>query len=193
MLFLLKSFRSVEEYKKGIKRVLITEQEIEEGVRRAAAYVDGIYDGAPILLVCILKGGVIFASDLCKAVSVPCELGFMRTKSYFDSTSPVCSVSITLDLDYDIRGYHVVVVEDIIDTGCTLHEVLAMLKVRAPLSLRVITLLDKPSRRVVDFSADMALFTIPDLFAVGYGLDYGEYYRNLPYIAELDPDLTESA
>lgn len=182
----MKQFTSIDDFKRGLGGVVITEEEIRFGIKKAAAYVDALYDGKPILLVSILKGGVVFASDICKAVTVPCELGFMRTQSYYDSTSPVCSVSITLDLDYDIQGYHVVIVEDIIDTGCTLNEVLKMLRVRSPLSLHVITLLDKPSQRMVDIDADLSLFTVPDIFVVGYGLDYGEYYRNLPYIAELN-------
>ena len=123
-------------------------------------------------------------ADLCRAVSVPCEIGFMCAKSYYEGTQSSGVVKITMDLDRDISQYHVVIVEDIIDTGRTLNDVVKVLKARNPLSLRVITLLDKPSRRVVDFKADMSLFTIPDYFVIGYGLDCAEQYRNLPYIAE---------
>ena len=108
----------------------------------------------------------------------------MAAKSYYEDTQSSGIVKITMDLQQDISSYHVIIVEDIIDTGRTLNDVVRLLKTRNPVSLRVITLLDKPDRRVVDFQADYVLFTIPDLFVIGYGLDYGEYYRNLPYIAE---------
>jgi len=133
--------------------------------------------------VSILKGAFVFLADLCRAVSVPCEIGFMCAKSYYQGTTSTGVVQITMDLEQNISGYHVVIVEDIIDTGRTLHDVVKLLRARNPLSLRVVTLLDKPSRRLVDFEADYSLFTIPDHFAVGYGLDCGEYFRNLPYIA----------
>ena len=123
-------------------------------------------------------------ADVCRAVTVPCEVGFMCAKSYYSGTVSAGVVKITMDLDQDISGYHVIIVEDIIDTGRTLNDIVRMLKARNPVSLRVVTLLDKPSRRLVDFKADIALFTIPDHFVIGYGLDCGEFYRNLPYIAE---------
>ena len=127
-------------------------------------------------------------ADLCRAVSVPCEIGFMCAKSYYSGVSSSGVVKITMDLDQEIDKYHVVIVEDIIDTGRTLNDIVKMLKNRNPLSLRVVTLLDKPSRRVVDFVADYALFTVPDHFVIGYGLDCAELYRNLPYIAEYNCD-----
>ena len=171
-------------YNAKIKRVIITKEEIAAAIEKAGKEIDKIYDGRPILLVSILKGAFVFMADLCRAVSVPCEIGFMCAKSYYSGTVSTGNVTITMDLDQDIANYHVVIVEDIIDTGRTLKDVVAMLKERNPLSLRVVTLLDKPSRRLVDFQADMALFTIPDHFVIGYGLDCAEYYRNLPYIAE---------
>lgn len=125
-------------------------------------------------------------ADLCRAVTVPCEIGFMCAKSYYNGTVSSGIVQITMDLEQDISRYHVIIVEDIIDTGRTLNDVVKLLRARNPLSLRVFTLLDKPSRRLVDFHADFSLFTIPDHFVIGYGLDCGEYYRNLPYIAEYD-------
>lgn len=173
-----------EEFVRGIKRVLITEAEIQEGVKKAGKEIDKLYDGRPILLVSILKGAFVFMADVCRAVSVPCEVGFMCAKSYYEGTVSSGVVQITMDLSQDISNYHVVILEDIIDTGRTLNDIVALLKSRNPLSLKVITLLDKPSRRVVDFQPDMALFTIPDHFVIGYGLDCGEYYRSLPYIAE---------
>ncbi|MDE6020164.1 MAG: hypoxanthine phosphoribosyltransferase [Ruminococcus sp.] len=176
----------LKEYETKIKKILITEAEIKEKIRFAAKKIDELYDGTPILLVSILKGAFVFMADLCRAVTVPCEIGFMAASSYYDGTISSGNIKITLDLSQDISGYHVIIVEDIIDTGQTLKDITELLKKRSPLSLRVITLLDKPSRRVTDFEADMTLFTIPDKFVIGYGLDYGEHYRNLPYIAEYD-------
>ena len=175
---------NLTEYNSKIKRIIITEEEIKAAIEKAGKEIDKIYDGRPILLVSILKGAFVFLSDLCRAVSVPCEIGFMCAKSYYQGTVSTGVVKITMDLDQDISKYHVIIVEDIIDTGRTLKDVFGMLKQRNPLSLRVVTLLDKPERRIVDFEADMALFTIPDHFVIGYGLDCAEYYRNLPYIAE---------
>lgn len=180
----MKKIHSVEDYQSRIKRVLITEDEIKEAIAKAGKVIDSYYDGRPILLVSILKGSFVFLADLCRAVSVPCEVGFMCAKSYYEGTVSTGVVKITMDLDQDISNYHVIIVEDIVDTGRTLSDVVKMLKARNPVSLRVITLLDKPSRRLVDFKADVSLFTIPDHFVIGYGLDCGEYFRNLPYIAE---------
>ncbi|MBE6690668.1 MAG: hypoxanthine phosphoribosyltransferase [Ruminococcaceae bacterium] len=177
-------FTSVADYESKIKRVLITKEEIAAAIEKAGKEIDKIYDGRPILLVSILKGAFVFMADLCRAVSVPCEIGFMCAKSYYQGTVSSGVVQITMDLEQDISGYHVVIAEDIIDTGRTLHDVVKLLKARKPLSLHVVTLLDKPSRRLVDFKADYSLFTIPDHFVIGYGLDCAEYFRNLPYIAE---------
>ena len=180
----MKKITSLEDYKGRIKRVLITKEEIDAAVTRAGQEIDKLYDGNPILLVSILNGAFVFMADICRAVSVPCEIGFMRCQSYYSGMESTGTVKIAMDLDQDISGYHVVIVEDIVDTGRTLKDIVALLKNRNPLSLTVLTLLDKPSRRLVDFEADMALFTIPDHFVIGYGLDCGEYFRNLPYIAE---------
>ncbi len=173
-----------EKYINSIKRVIISKEEIQEKMADAGAYIDSLYDGRPILLVGILNGCFVFMADLARAVTVPCEIGFMAASSYV-GTESAGDVQIKLDLDKDISQYHVVITEDIVDTGRTLKIVTEMLKNRKPLSLDVVTLLDKPDRRVVDFKADYVLFTIPDVFVVGYGLDYNGYYRNLPYIAEL--------
>ena len=180
--------KSVEEYNKGIKKILITEEEIQEAIKKAGKEISDSYDGRPILLVSILKGAFVFMADLCRAITVPCEIGFMVAKSYYAGTTSSGVVKIEMDLDQDITNYHVIIVEDIIDTGRTLNDVVHMLKLRNPLSLKVVTLLDKPSRRTVDFKADVSLFTIPDHFVIGYGLDCAEYYRNLPYIAEFDEE-----
>lgn len=181
-------FENIQDYQKKIKRVIISEAEIKSKMKEAGKYIDSIYDGKPILLVSILKGAFVFMADLAREVTVPCEIGFMAAKSYFEGTESSGNVEITMDLKQDISKYHVVIVEDIIDTGRTIFALLKQLKVREPLSLRVVTLLDKPERRVVDLKADYSLFTIPDYFVIGYGLDYGEYYRNLPYIAEFSQE-----
>ena len=174
----------IQEYNSKIKQVLITKEQIDEAIVEAGKKIDEIYDGRPILLVSILKGAFVFLADLCRAVSVPCEIGFMCAKSYYEGTVSTGVVQITMDLSHDVKDYHVVILEDIVDTGRTLHDVVGLLKARQPLSLHVITLLDKPERRVVDYTPDLSLFTIPDHFVIGYGLDFDEYYRNLPYIAE---------
>ena len=180
------TMKTVEEYNKKIKRVIITEEEIKAAIKKAGKEISDSYDGRPILLVSILKGAFVFMADLCREITVPCEIGFMIAKSYYSGTMSTGAVKITMDLEQDVSNYHVIIVEDIIDTGRTLNDVVNLLKTRNPLSLKVVTLLDKPSRRVVDFKADMSLFTIPDHFVIGYGLDCAEYYRNLPYIAEYE-------
>lgn len=176
--------KSKEQFEGHIKRVLVSEEEIKAAVEQTGKEIDAMYDGTPILLVSILKGAFVFLADLARAVTVPCEIGFMSAKSYYEGTQSSGKVDISMDLKQDVSRYHVIIVEDIIDTGRTLKDVAALLRSRNPLSLKVITLLDKPSRRLVDFKADKALFTIPDHFVIGYGLDCGEYFRNLPYIAE---------
>lgn len=173
-----------ESYNKKIERVLISEEEIKKKILEIGAQISEEYDGSPILLVSILKGSFVFISDLCRAITAPVEIGFMCAKSYYSGTVSSGNVKITMDLDQDISKYHVIIAEDIIDTGRTLSDIVRILKARNPLSLKVITLLDKPSRRLVDFKADVSLFTIPDYFVIGYGLDCAEQYRNLPYIAE---------
>ncbi len=175
---------SAEDFQSKIKRVIITEQQIKEAIEKVGKQISDSYDGRPFLLVSILKGSFVFLADLCRAITVPCEIGFMRAKSYFSGTVSSGNVEITMDLDRDISKYHVIIVEDIIDTGRTLKYVAELLKSRNPLSFKIITLLDKPSRRTIDLKADISLFTIPDYFVIGYGLDCAEYYRNLPYIAE---------
>lgn len=175
---------SIEEYQSKIKKVLISEEEIRNAVKKVGKYIDDIYDGRPILLVSILKGAFVFMADVLRSVTVPCEVDFMVAKSYYSSTVSSGMVQITMDLSHDVKNYHLVILEDIVDTGRTLHDVVRLLKERHPISLHVVTLLDKPERRVVDYTPDLSLFTIPDHFVIGYGLDCAELYRNLPYIAE---------
>ena len=171
-------------YESRIDRVLISEEEIKTALKKCGEDISREYEGKPLLLVSVLKGAFVFLADLCREITIPCEVGFMAASSYFSGTSSAGKVEINYDLAQDVSNYHVIIVEDIIDTGRTLAEIIRMLKEREPLSLKVVTLLDKPSRRIVPLDADVSLFTIPDHFVIGYGLDCGEYYRNLPYIAE---------
>ena len=178
----------IKDYESKIKKVLITEDEIKAALKKAGEFINSLYDGRPILLVSVLKGSFVFMADLAREVTVPCEIGFMCVKSYFEGTSSSGNVEIVMDLDQDVSNYHVVVAEDIIDTGRTLRKLVDMFKNKHPLSLHVITLLDKPDRRVVEIKADMSLFVIPDEFVIGYGLDCAEFYRTLPYIAVYGED-----
>ena len=182
----MKGEKNIEEFQSKIKRIIITEEQINREIQKVGKQISDSYDGRPFLLVSILKGSFVFLADLCRAITVPCEIGFMCAKSYYSGTVSSGEVKITMDLDRDISNYHVIIVEDIIDTGRTLKYVADLLKSRNPLSFKIVTLLDKPSRRVIDLKADISLFTIPDYFVIGYGLDCDEYYRNLPYIAEYD-------
>ncbi|MCD7890559.1 MAG: hypoxanthine phosphoribosyltransferase [Ruminococcus sp.] len=171
-------------YEDGIGKIIVSEDEIKKKIAETGEKISREYAGKPLLLVSILKGAFVFLADLVRTVNIPCEIGFMCAQSYYLWTTSPGNVEITLDLQQDISNYHVIIVEDIIDTGRTLHDVVQLLRLRSPKSLKVITLLDKPEKQAVDFNADLSLFTIPDLFVIGYGLDCGELYRNLPYIAE---------
>lgn len=182
----MKDIKTIEDFNSRIKSIIITKEEIDAAIKKAGKQISDSYDGRPILLVSILNGAFVFMADLCRAITVPCEIAFMCAKSYYNGTVSTGVVKITMDLTQDISKYHVIIVEDIIDTGRTLNDIVKLLKARNPLSLRIVTLLDKPLRRLVDLKADISLFTIPDYFVIGYGLDCGEYYRNLPYIAEYD-------
>lgn len=166
-----------------ISQILITEEEIREKVREAGRMITEEYRDRPLLLVSILNGAFMFMADICRQVKTPCEIAFMSVKSY-QGDSTTGNVQIVQDIKRDISGYHVVIIEDIMDTGLTLRAVTDILRCRNPLSLKIVTLLDKPERRIADIRPDYALFTIPNLFVIGYGLDYNEAYRELPYIAE---------
>lgn len=192
----MQNINSMEVYQKGIKRILIPEEQIAEAVQKAGKMIDGLYDGKPVLLISILNGAFVFMADICRAVSVPCEIAFMKVKSY-SGTESTGDVQILTDVTQDLSEYNVVIIEDIIDTGRTLFKVAEILKSRQPHTFNIVTLLDKPERRdpvvrAADFKADYALFTIPDHFVIGYGLDCDEYYRTLPYIAEFDASVLES-
>lgn len=181
---------NAQEYHGKIKQILIPHTEIAKRIAKVAGEISAEYEGKPLLLVTVLKGAFVFLADFCRALTIPCEIGFMRVKSYFDGTISSGEVTVLLDLEQDISQYHVILVEDIVDTGRTLSTLTKLLQQRNPLSLKVVALLDKPSRRVVDCRADYALFTIEDRFVIGYGMDCGELYRNLPDIAEFDAQHT---
>ena len=172
----------------NVKQIIISEEQIKVKLKEAGKLISEEYEGKPLLLVSILKGAFIFLADLCREVTIPCEVGFMCTESYYSGTVSSGNVNITMDLKRDISGYNVIIVEDIIDSGRTLSEVCKLLKTRNPLSLKVVTFLDKPERREVPFEADYVCFKIPDMFVIGYGLDCAEIYRNLPYVAEYSKD-----
>jgi hypoxanthine phosphoribosyltransferase len=168
-------------------RVLITPEQIHEAVRRLAADIDRDYAGRKPLLVFIMKGALVFVADLIRALRGDYPIDFMVVSSYGAGVRSGGSVRIIADLKEDIRGRDVLIVEDIIDTGLTLAEVLEHLRVRQPASLEICALLSKPSRRRVEIDARYVGFVIPDAFVVGYGLDYGDRYRGLPYIGVLEP------
>ena len=163
-------------------RVLISEEEVKKKIQEIAAKINEEYAGKELHVICILKGGVFFMCELVKHITVPVTHDFMSASSYGDGTVSSGTIKITKDLDSSIEGKEVLVVEDILDTGRTLHHLLELLRERKPKSLRLCTLLDKPDRRVVDVPVDYTGFQIPDEFVVGYGLDYDQKYRNLPYI-----------
>ncbi len=166
--------------------VLISEEEVAKRIREIAEQISKDYEGKQVHMICILKGGVFFMTELSKHVTVPCSLDFMAISSYGDETVSSGRMKFSKDLDNSIEGKDVLVVEDIIDSGNTLHYLTAMLQQRKPNSIRLCTLLDKPSRREVEVFVDYTGFTIPDAFVVGYGLDYQQRYRNLPYIGVVE-------
>jgi len=172
-----------------IARILISEQELQNRVKELGAQISADYAGKDLLLVCVLKGGVMFLSDLLRAISIPVSIDFMATSSYGASTQSSGVVRIIKDLDTPLEGRNVLIVEDIIDTGHTLDYLVRILNERKPASLRICTLLNKAERRELDIQVDYIGFDIPNEFVVGYGLDYGEKYRNLPYVGVLRPEL----
>jgi hypoxanthine phosphoribosyltransferase len=172
-----------------IGRILITHRQIKEKTAELGRRITEDYRGKNPLLICILKGGLMFLADLMREIDLPLEIDFMAVSSYGDSTESSGVVRILMDLERNIQGRHVLLVEDIIDTGRTLNYIIENLRTRGPASIRVCTLLNKPARRVLDIPLDYVGFDIPDEFVVGYGLDYGEVYRNLPFIGVLKPEL----
>ncbi|MDU5107610.1 MULTISPECIES: hypoxanthine phosphoribosyltransferase [unclassified Clostridium] len=174
---------------KDIKEVLLTEDQIINRVKEIGKAISEEYNGKDLLIVGILKGSVIFASELIKNISIPCEIDFMAVSSYGNSTETSGVVRILKDLDHGIEGKDIIIVEDIIDSGVTLDYLLKYLKARKANSIEIVTLLTKPSRRRVDLNVKYCGFEVPDEFLVGYGLDYSEKYRNLPYVGILKEEV----
>ncbi len=171
--------------KKDLERVLLSEEEIRIRIASLADKINKDYDGAPLIVIGILRGSVIFMADLIRKLNMPLSYDFMAVSSYGDAATSSGTIRINYDIKTDIKNKHVLVVEDIIDTGRTLDRLKTILLGKDPSSFKIITLLDKPERREVDVAVDYVGFTIPDEFVVGYGLDYANRYRNLPYIAVL--------
>ena len=170
-------------------RVLLTEEEVNEKIKKIGEQISKDYEGKQIHLICILKGGVFFTCELAKRITVPVTMDFMSVSSYGDDTKSSGVVRIVKDLDESLADKEVLIVEDIIDSGRTLAYLIEVLKQRGPKSIHLCTLLDKPERRVKkQVKVDYTCFTIPDEFVVGYGLDYAQKYRNLPYIGVVEVD-----
>ncbi|MBQ9444313.1 MAG: hypoxanthine phosphoribosyltransferase [Lachnospiraceae bacterium] len=167
--------------------IMYTEEEIDNRIRELGAQITKEYAGKEITMICILKGAAPFACELAKRIDLPVEMDFMRCSSYGNETESSGVVKIDLDLDRPVRDKHLLIVEDIIDTGRTMHYLLDILKSRGPADVKLCALLDKPDRRVADVDIDYKGFVIPDEFIVGYGLDYAQRYRNLPYIGVVRP------
>ena len=172
-----------------IQEILFSQEQLDRRVSEIAEQINRDYADKEILLVSVLRGSFIFMADLARKITRPCRIDFMSVSSYGKGTSSSGQVQITTDLSEDISGLHVIVIEDILDSGNTLSYLLRILEQRHPASIRLCTLLDKPDRRKVEVAVHYSGFTIPDAFVVGYGLDYAERYRNLPYIGILKPEV----
>ena len=168
--------------------VMFSEEEVDKRIKELGEQISKDYAGKEVHLVCVLRGGVFFMCELSKRITIPVSMDFMSVSSYGNDSKSSGVVKIVKDLDDSLEGKHVIVVEDIIDSGRTLSCLLEMLMERKPASLKLCTLLDKPDRRVVDVHIDYTGFAIPDEFVVGYGLDYAQKYRNLPYIGIVELD-----
>ena len=166
--------------------ILISEERVDKRIREMAEAISAEFEGETVVLVCILKGSVFFTCELAKRLTIPVTMDFMCVSSYGDETKSSGIVRISKDLDQSVEGKNVIIIEDIIDSGRTLSYLMEMLKTRKPKTLRLCTLLDKPSRRVLDVAVDYTGFEIEDKFVVGYGLDYAQKYRNLPYIGVVE-------
>ena len=177
--------------KEDIAYVLYSQEALQEKVIELGALITEEYAGKSPFLIGVLKGCFIFMADLCRCIDLPCDIDFMAVSSYGNGTSTTGAVSITKDLSRDIEGRDVLIVEDILDSGVTLSYLKSYLLNRRPASVRICTLLDKPARRRADIAADYVGFVCPDNFVVGYGLDYAEKYRNLPFIGVLKPEIYE--
>lgn len=176
---------------KDIAKVLLSEEEIEKKVAELGAQISTDYKGENLLMVGILKGSVVFMTDLMKKVTIPARIDFMSVSSYGSGVKTSGVVKIIKDIDIPLQDYDVLIVEDILDSGLTLHYLVELLKNRNPHSIKICTLLDKPYSRKAEVNTDYHGFIIPDEFVVGYGLDYAEKYRNLPFVGVLKPEVYE--
>ena len=179
--------------KDAVGEILIEEEPLQARIAELGAEISREYDGRDLLLVGVLKGAVFFMADLMRELTIPCEIDFMAISSYGAATDSSGVVRILKDLDANIAGRDVLVVEDIIDSGLTLSYLMRSLKARKPASLEICALLTKPERREIDVPVKFVGFEIPNKFVIGYGLDFAERYRNLPYVAVLHPDLIPPA
>jgi hypoxanthine phosphoribosyltransferase len=179
----------IESLEQGVGEILIGEDDLQARIRELGAELSADYAGREVLLVGVLKGAVFFMADLMRSLTIPCEIDFMAISSYGASTDSSGVVRILKDLDINIEGRHVLVVEDIVDSGLTLSYLVRNLESREPASLEVCALLTKPSRREIDVPVRYIGFEIPNKFVIGYGLDFAERYRNLPYVGILHPEL----
>lgn len=172
-----------------ILKILISEKELHDKVKELGAKISADYAGKNLMMVSVLKGSVVFMADLMRAITIPCEIDFMSVSSYGSDVKTSGVVKIIKDLDQELAGKDLLIVEDILDSGMTLSYIAGLLKQRGPSSICLCTLLDKPERRQAEVSADYFGFVVPDEFVVGYGLDYAEKYRNLPYVGVLKPEV----
>lgn len=172
--------------------VMISEEEVDQRIREIGAQITKDYAGKEVLLICVLRGGSFFMVELAKRINLDVKIDFMSVSSYGGGTTSSGHIKIIKDLEESVEGRNVIVVEDIIDSGRTLSHLLNLLKSRQPASLALCTLLDKPDRRVVEVPVDYTGFKIPDYFVVGYGLDYDQRHRNLPYIGKVEIDGRET-
>lgn len=175
--------------KSDILKALITEEELHRKVAELGKKISEDYQGKNLLMVSVLKGSVVFMADLMREVTVPCEIDFMCVSSYGSGVKTSGVVKIIKDLDINLKDRDLLIVEDILDSGMTLSYIKTMLEQRGTRSIKICTLLDKPERRQADIKADYSCFHVPDEFVVGYGLDYDEKYRNLPYVGILKPEI----
>ncbi|MBP3481094.1 MAG: hypoxanthine phosphoribosyltransferase [Clostridia bacterium] len=172
-----------------IKSVLISEKELEDKISELGARISKDYCGKNLLVLSVLKGASVFMSDIIRKITIPIQIDFMAASSYGKGTATSGSVKIIKDLDIDVSGFDILIVEDILDSGVTLSNLIKVLESRSPKSVSVCTLLSKPSRRKVEVPVRYEGFVVPDEFVVGYGLDYAEYYRNLPFIGILKEEI----
>ena len=172
-----------------IEKVLLSEEKLDSIVKKLGGEISRDYKDKKLLMVSVLKGSVVFMADLMRAITIPCRIDFMSVSSYGSGVKTSGVVKIVKDLDINLEGYDLLIVEDILDSGKTLHYIIELLSSRNPKSIKICTLFDKPDRRQVEIKADYVGAIVPDEFVVGYGLDYDERYRNLPFVGILKPEV----